>query len=138
MSAAERIAAVVEAERPANRPTLKGLIREDVSTNDLKRLIQSLEAKLGKEKNAQGDGKKSKGNVIALKNMKPTGKVTLKSKPPSKKKKSTRKSVKKPPTKSSPAAKGTNLRSNAKRSAKPKCKGKSCGKGKGKGAAACN
>ena len=28
--AAARIAAVVEAERPANRPTLKGLIHEDV------------------------------------------------------------------------------------------------------------
>ncbi len=92
---------VVEAECPANCPTLKGLIQEDVNllTDDLKRPIQSLEAKLAKAKNVQGNGKKSKGNAIALKNTKPA-KVTLKSKALSKKKKSTQKSVKKPPTKS--------------------------------------
>ena len=52
--AAARIAAVVEAERPANRPTLKGLIHDDVdkTTDDLRRRIQSLEAKLGETKNA--------------------------------------------------------------------------------------
>ena len=52
--AATRIAAVVEAERPANRPTLKGLIHNDVNktTDDLRRRIQSLEAKLGETKNA--------------------------------------------------------------------------------------
>ena len=52
--AAARIAAVVEAERPANRPTLKGLIHDDVDkkTEELYRRIQSLEAKLGETKNA--------------------------------------------------------------------------------------
>jgi hypothetical protein len=52
--AAARIAAVVEAERPANRPTLKGLIHDNVdkTTEDLRRRIQSLEAKLGETKNA--------------------------------------------------------------------------------------
>ncbi|KAL3763565.1 hypothetical protein ACHAW5_008108, partial [Stephanodiscus triporus] len=52
--AAARIAAVVEAECPANRPTLKGLIHDDVdkTTDDLRRRIQSLEAKLGETKNA--------------------------------------------------------------------------------------
>jgi hypothetical protein len=48
--AAARIAAVVEAERPANRPTLKGLIHDDVdkTTEELRRRVQSLEAKLDK------------------------------------------------------------------------------------------
>lgn len=52
--AAARIAAVVDAERPANRPTLKGLIHDDVdkTTEELRRRIQSLEAKLGETKNA--------------------------------------------------------------------------------------
>ena len=52
--AAARIAAVVEAERPANRPTLKGLIHDDVDkmTAELHRRIQSLEAKLGETKSA--------------------------------------------------------------------------------------
>ncbi len=52
--AAARIAAVVKAERPANRPTLKGLIHDDVdkTTEDLRRRIQSLEVKLGETKNA--------------------------------------------------------------------------------------
>jgi hypothetical protein len=45
--AAACIAAVVEAEHPANRPTLKGLIHKDVdkTTKELCRHIQSLEAK---------------------------------------------------------------------------------------------
>ena len=52
--AAAHIVAVVEAERPANRPTLKGLIHDDVdkTTEELYRRIQSLEAKLGETKNA--------------------------------------------------------------------------------------
>ena len=52
--AAARIAAVVEAERPTTHSTLKGLIHEDVNktTEELYSRIQSLEAKLGKTKNA--------------------------------------------------------------------------------------
>ena len=52
--AAARIAAVIEAERPANRPTLKGLIHDDVDKKieELYRRIQLLEAKLGETKNA--------------------------------------------------------------------------------------
>ncbi len=52
--AAARIAAVVEAERPANRPTLKGLIHEDVDkkTEELYCRILSLKANLGETKNA--------------------------------------------------------------------------------------
>ena len=47
--AAARIAAVVEAERPISHSTIKGLIHVDVdkSTDELRRRIQSLEAKLG-------------------------------------------------------------------------------------------
>jgi hypothetical protein len=46
--AAARIAAVVEAEQPANCPTLKGLIHDDVdkTTEELCCHVQSLEAKL--------------------------------------------------------------------------------------------
>ena len=52
--AAARIATVVEAERPTTHSTLKGLIHEDVNktTEELYSRIQSLEAKLGKTKNA--------------------------------------------------------------------------------------
>ncbi len=59
--AAAQIAAVVEAERPANRPTLKGLIHADVdkTTEELCRRIQSLKAKL-MTKNRMGNNKKSK------------------------------------------------------------------------------
>ena len=90
--AATRIAAVVEAERPVNHPTLKGIIHVDVEkmTNDLHRRIKSLEAQCEeaksslkrkastsrdtatlhkkKAKNVEGDGKKSKktpGNAVA-------------------------------------------------------------------------
>jgi hypothetical protein len=88
-STAERIAAVVEAERPASHPTLKGLIQEDVGTltEELRRRIQSLEGKLGQAKNVQGNGKRTKkvtkGTAIAptKKNMKPTATTTPKSKP---------------------------------------------------------
>jgi hypothetical protein len=70
-SAAKRIAAVVNAERPASCPTLKGLIQEDVDkmTDDLKQCIQLLEAKRNKQaKNVKGDGKTSKskkGKAVA-------------------------------------------------------------------------
>ncbi len=59
--AAERIAAVVAAERPANRPTLKGLIHEDVdkTTEELCCRVQSLKVKL-MAKNGTGDNKRSK------------------------------------------------------------------------------
>jgi hypothetical protein len=71
--AAARIAAVVEAERPTNRPTLKGLIHEDVdkTTEELRRRIQSLESKLvaSLAKNESGGGKmkamKQKGTATA-------------------------------------------------------------------------
>jgi hypothetical protein len=93
--AAARIAAVVEAERPINHSTIKRLIHVDVdnSTDELRRRIQSLEAKLGetknilkrtaatsedaamlqrkKAKNAEGDGKKSNktpGTAVAHSN----------------------------------------------------------------------
>lgn len=51
--AAARIAAIVEAQRPANRPTIKGLIHDDVdkTTEELHRRIQSLKAKLDKANN---------------------------------------------------------------------------------------
>ena len=54
---------VVEAECPANCPTLKGLIQEDVNllTDDLKRPIQSLEAKLAKAKKRAGQWQEIKG-----------------------------------------------------------------------------
>ena len=79
--AAARIAAVIEAERPVNHPTLKGIIHVDVEkmTEELRRRVKSLEAKLEetksnlkrkastsrdtatlhkkKAKNAEGDGK---------------------------------------------------------------------------------
>ena len=71
--AAACIAAVVEAERPINHPTLKGLIHEDVdkTTEELRRPIQSLESKLivSSAKNHLGSGKKkmmkTKGTVTA-------------------------------------------------------------------------
>jgi hypothetical protein len=90
--AATRIAAVVEAERPVNHPTLKGIIHVDVEkmTDDLRRRIKSLEAQCEearsslkrkaptsrdtatlhkkKAKNVEGDGRKSNktpGNAVA-------------------------------------------------------------------------
>jgi hypothetical protein len=88
--AAARIAAVVEAERPTNRPTLKGLIHEDVdkTTEELRRRIQSLESKLvaSSAKNALGGDK--------MKSMKPKGTATAqtkKSKPTNQKPKSKKK-----------------------------------------------
>jgi len=66
--AAACIAAVVEAERPANRPTLKGLIHDDVdkTTEELYRRIQSLEAKLGETKNALKRKTATSGDTFAL------------------------------------------------------------------------
>jgi hypothetical protein len=75
------IAVVVEAEHPATRPTLKGLIHKDVdkTTKELCRRIQSLEAKLSAitpksaAKNGEGGGLKSKaGSVTAQKKTKAT------------------------------------------------------------------
>ncbi len=68
------IAAVVEAERPATGPTLKGLIHEDVykTTKEIRCCIQSLKAKLSATtpkstaKNGEVGGLKSKaGSVTA-------------------------------------------------------------------------
>jgi hypothetical protein len=110
--AAAHIAAVVEAEHPANRPTLKRLIHEDVNktTKELCRHIQSLKAKLSAttpksaEKNGEGGGLKGKaGSVVAQKNKPQTKKSTLEKKKPAtpKKKPATPKDAKKP----SPATK---------------------------------
>ena len=74
--AAACIAAVVEAERPANCPTLKGLIHKDVdiTTEELRRRIQSLEAKLttttpkSAAKNGEGGGLKSKAVPVTAQN----------------------------------------------------------------------
>jgi hypothetical protein len=74
--AAACIVAVVEIERLANCPTLKGLIHKDVdkNTKELHRCIQSLEVKLSATtpksaaKNGEGGGSKSKaGSVTAPK-----------------------------------------------------------------------
>jgi hypothetical protein len=83
---AERIAAVVEAKCPASRPTIKGLIQEDVDTlaEKLRRRIQSLKGKLAQEKNVQGNGKRTKkvtkGSAIAStkKNTNPAATTTPK------------------------------------------------------------
>jgi hypothetical protein len=75
--AAAPIAAVVEAESPANRPTLKGLIHKDFdkTTKELHCRIQNLEAKLSATtpksaaENGEGGGSKSKaGSVTTPKN----------------------------------------------------------------------
>ena len=144
--AAARIAAVVEAERPANCPTLKGLIHDDVdkTTEELRRRVQSLEAKLGEAnatkgkgaKNKRGGDKKSKktlGTAVA------PSTVTPKSK--SRKTATKTKTKKKPATKGSPASPaGNDNASNAarKKSRKKATTRKSGGKGRGKPAAARN
>ncbi len=83
---------MVKAERLTNRPTLKGLIHEDVNktTKELRHRIQSLESKLvvSSAKNELGSGKK--------KATKPKGTVTAptkKSKPTSQKPKSKKKAL---------------------------------------------
>ncbi len=94
--AAAQITAVVEAEQPPNRPTLKGLIHNDVdkTTEELCRRIQSLKAKLLAKKGTGDDKRsktKSKKGTVAAPSKKPMNKKTkmtpkktpAKSKPPS-------------------------------------------------------
>ncbi len=59
--AAAGITAVVKAERPANRPTLKGLIHDDVDkmTEELCRRVQSLEVKSREANATKGKGAKN-------------------------------------------------------------------------------
>ena len=66
--AAARITAVVKAERPTTHSTLKGLIHEDVNktTKELYSRIQSLEATLGKTKNALKRKAVSSGDAATL------------------------------------------------------------------------
>ena len=88
--AAQRIAAVVQAERPAARPVLCGLIREqaDKSIEDMRKRLQSLEAKAAKDdgknrgrptsqKNASGDGKKTTNKTTPKSTPKTTPKSIL-------------------------------------------------------------
>jgi hypothetical protein len=128
--AAAPIAAVVEAERPANQSTLKGLIQDDVNktTEELRRRVQSLAAKLGKSnvkkskaaKKGMGNDKKKKklGTAIAPHTTTPT--TTTSKTPRSTRKKSPatmKKTTKKKPT--SPAA-----NNNASNAAKKKSRNK--------------
>ena len=133
--AAARIAAVVEAERPTNRPTLKGLIHEDVdkTTDELRRRIQSLESKLvaRSAKNELGGGKKktmkAKGTATAQ---------TKKSKPMSQKLKSKKKAPTPRKNKPSPAD-NSNVSTTATKNPKvKKSRIKSSGNGRGKKTAA--
>jgi hypothetical protein len=85
--AATRIAAVVEAKRPTNRPTLKGLIHNDVDNTmeELRCRVQSLEAKLGETKVTKGKGAKhemggNKKSKKALGTVIPPSTITPKSK----------------------------------------------------------
>jgi hypothetical protein len=136
--AAARIAAVVKAERPTNRLTLKGLIHEDVdkTTKELRHRIQSLESKLvvSLAKNKLGGGKK--------KAMKPKGTViapTKKSKPMSQKPKSKKKALtsRKNSNKPSPADNSNVSTTTAKNPKEKKSRVKSSGNGQGKKTAAC-
>ncbi len=112
--AVARIAADVKAERPTNRSTLKGLIHNNVdkTTEELRRRVQSLEAKL-MTKNRMGDDKRSKtkdktGTVAAPSSKKPMDK---KSKATPKRTKAT---PKKTPAKSKPpSCAASNSASNA-------------------------
>ncbi len=106
--AAACITAVVEAECPANCPTLKGRIHKDVdkTTKELRRRIQSLKAKLStttpkaQQKNGEGGGSKSKaGSVTTPKKPKPQTKKSTSEKKKlatPKKKPATPKNAKKP------------------------------------------
>ncbi len=106
--AAACIAAGVETERPATRPTLKGLIHKDVdkTTKELRCRIQSLKAKLSTTtpkstaKNGEGGGLKSKaGSVTAQQKPKPQTKTSTsekKKRATPKKKPATPKNAKKP------------------------------------------
>jgi hypothetical protein len=158
--AAARIAAVVEAERPANRPTLTGLIHDDVEkkTGELYRRIHSLEAKLGETKNAlkrksassgdtatpkrkkakneRGDATKSNktpGTVVAPSAVIPNKNTTWK--------RTATKTPTTPPTKSPPTtlAGNDNASTAARKNQRKKATGrKSGGKGRGKPTAARN
>ena len=135
--AAARIAAVGEAECPTNRPTLKGLIHEDVdkTTKELHLRIHSLELKLvvSSAKNELGGGKK--------KAMKPKGTVTAptkKTKPTSQKPKSKKKALtsRKNSIKTSPADNSNVSTTAAKNPKEKKSRVKLRGNGRGKKTAA--
>ena len=101
--AAQRIATVVQAERPADRPVLCGLIREqaDKSIKEIRKHLQSLETKAAQD-NGKNSGrpttpKNVSGNGNKKRTTKSTPKTTTKSilrtpgtaaatKPPNKKK----------------------------------------------------
>jgi hypothetical protein len=125
--AAVQIATVVKAERPANHPTLKDLIHNDVdkTTEELCRRVQSLKAKL-MAKNGMGDDKRSKTKSK-------TGTVAPPSKKPMNKK--TKATPKKTPTKSkppSPIASNSASNATAKKQKGVPSKNKSPGKKQGK------
>ncbi len=138
--AAAGIAVVVKAEQPANRPTLKGLIHDDVdkTTEELCRHVQSLEAKL-MAKNRMGNDKRSKtkdktGTVTAPSSKKPVDKKT-KVTP-----KRTKATPKKTPAKSkppSPAASNSASNAAAKQQNGAHSKNKSSGKKQRKPTATC-
>jgi hypothetical protein len=136
-------AAVVKAKCPANRPTLKGLIHDDVdkTTEELRRRVQSLEAKLGdanvkkakEAKNGMGGNKKKKlGVAIAPSIANPkskASKLTTK-KCPATKKKPTSPATQKKPT--SPAANNNASKTASKNSKMKATTCKSGGKRQGK------
>jgi hypothetical protein len=146
---AARIAAVVEAEHPANCPTLKGLIQDDVDkmTEELRFRVQSLEAKLGNAnvkkakvaKNRMGGNKKKKlGVAVAPPIANPKSKVPTspKKKCPATKKKPTSPATKKKPT--SPAANNNASKTASKNSRMKATTCKSVGKRQGKSTTTCN
>jgi hypothetical protein len=152
--AAARIAAVVEAEGPTNRPTLKGLIHDDVdkATEELYRRIQLLEAKLGETKNALKRTTATSGDTatpIRKKTKNKRGNTTKSNKTPGtafapsavipNKNKTWKRTATKtpttPPTKNPPATPAGNDNASTPASKKPRKKAtgrKSGGKGRGK------
>ncbi len=146
---AARIAAVVEAKCPANRPTLKGLIHNNVdkTMEELRHHVQSLEAKLGDTnakkakaaKNRMGSDKKKKlwvavaPSIATPKSMVPK---STKKKCPATKKKPTSPTTKKKPT--SPAANNNASETTSKNSRMKATTRKSGGKRQGKSTAARN
>jgi hypothetical protein len=131
--ATAQITAVVKAERPANRPTLKGLIHNDVdkTTEELHYRVQSLEAKLTMAKNGTADNKRSKTKSKM-------GTVTAPSKKPVNKK--TKATPKKTPAKSkllSLVASNSTSNAAAKKQKGVHSKNKSPGKKQGKPTATC-
>jgi hypothetical protein len=146
---AARIAAVVEAKRPANRPTLKGLIHNNVDkmTEELCRHVHSLEAKLGnanvnKAKAAKsrmgGNNKKKSGVAVipSIANPKSKAPKLAKKKCPATKKKPTSPATKKKPT--SPAANNNASKNASKNSRMKATTRKSGGKRQGKSTAVRN